>query len=412
MPNNLHDSTLILKLFKFILLYNLLLNFFDCNRSVLPSTSVNNTVTTFTQLSIILKLIKWNLIVLIEDPVIIHHIHEPLILVINTCKNLALNILFICSWLLKFLKNLFLFLRKLSDLLLLLFCQAVIVAEVPVVGSPSTWLHDQLLSELFDLHLHLFHLLHIWTIVIFMLILNHLLRLTTFTIFLVSLILLVTSSTFQPIRGQDLVLKTRLFLLGQWLTQNNVMIWTTSYLDRSRLIICLNLYRYIRERKHARNVWSILTQILRSSLRIAWQSLSMLTLQIWAPCIKMVLIRESKAMLEPTINFRDWLNWVLLRWTDLRNLNGIIGRNLITNTKLTLVVHTPGIYITSFRKCDRKLLTHSKISDHWVTCGFTINILTRFSTGLQTSRTLTAGIWNFLILTERHFSRILAYAFP
>ena len=54
MPDYLHDSALVLKLFKLVLLNNFFFDFFDGNCCVLPSSSVDYTVASLRQLSVVL----------------------------------------------------------------------------------------------------------------------------------------------------------------------------------------------------------------------------------------------------------------------------------------------------------------------------------------------------------------------
>lgn len=102
MPNDLHDCAFVLELFQLVLLDNLLLDFFDCNCGILPTTSVDNSVATFRQLAIIMKLVEWDFVVLVEDPVLVHHVHEALVLIHNACSYLLFDILSVCSRLFKF----------------------------------------------------------------------------------------------------------------------------------------------------------------------------------------------------------------------------------------------------------------------------------------------------------------------
>jgi hypothetical protein len=86
-PNNFHDSAFIFEFFEFILLNDFFFNFFDCNGGILPSASVNDSISTFGEFSVVLKLIEWNLVVLVEDAIFLHHVHEPLILIHYASSN-------------------------------------------------------------------------------------------------------------------------------------------------------------------------------------------------------------------------------------------------------------------------------------------------------------------------------------
>lgn len=205
-------------------------------------------------------------------------------------------------------------LRQLPDLQFLLVCEAVVVAEVPVATGSSTRLHNQLLSQLLDLHLHLLHLLDIWTIVIPVLILYHLLlSLSSLPVFLVAqCALLVAACSIEAIGGQDLVLEARLLLLRQRLAQDDVVVGAAGDLDRRSLVVGCYLNGHVREGKYTRIVRSgSLAHVLRGRLRIAQQSFPKLALQVGAPSIELVLVRKHKAMLESAVDFRDRLDWVL-----------------------------------------------------------------------------------------------------
>lgn len=67
MSDDFHDSTFVLELFQFVLLNNLFLDLFDSNYSVLPSASVNYTITTFWEFPVILQILVVDFIISLED---------------------------------------------------------------------------------------------------------------------------------------------------------------------------------------------------------------------------------------------------------------------------------------------------------------------------------------------------------
>lgn len=96
MSDNFHDGTFIFEFFQFVLLNDLFLNLLDSNSSVLPFTSVDDTVAALTQFSVVLKLREWNLVVLMEHSILLHHKSEPSILsVINSYQEFLFNIVFV-----------------------------------------------------------------------------------------------------------------------------------------------------------------------------------------------------------------------------------------------------------------------------------------------------------------------------
>ena len=64
MPDNFHDCAFILEFFEFVLLNDFTLDLLDSYYCVLPSSSVNNTISSFGKLSIIRELLEGNFIVL------------------------------------------------------------------------------------------------------------------------------------------------------------------------------------------------------------------------------------------------------------------------------------------------------------------------------------------------------------
>ena len=90
------------------------------------------------------------------------------------------------------------------------------------------------------------------------------------------------------------------------------MVGAAGDLDRRRLVVSCDLDWHVREGKHARIVRSgRLSHVLRSCLRITQQSFPKLTLQIGAPSIELILVREHKAVLEPAVDLRNRLDGML-----------------------------------------------------------------------------------------------------
>ena len=66
MPDDLHDSALILELFQLVLLDDLALDLLDGNNRVLPAAPVHDSITSLGELSVVRDLIEWDLVVLDE----------------------------------------------------------------------------------------------------------------------------------------------------------------------------------------------------------------------------------------------------------------------------------------------------------------------------------------------------------
>lgn len=180
MPDDLHHSALILELLELVLLDDLLLDFLDGHGGVLPPASVYDTIATFRQLSVIVQLVEWDLIILVEDSVLIHHVHEALVLIHDASSDLLLDVLSVCPRLLKLAEHLPLVLREHTDGLLLLLAEALfqVFAFILIAHSFLRFaarLHDQLLAQALDLGLQLLHLLQIWAVVLSVLVDDHLL---------------------------------------------------------------------------------------------------------------------------------------------------------------------------------------------------------------------------------------------
>ena len=70
-------------------------------------------------------------------------------------------------------------------------------------------------------------------------------------------------------------------------------------------------------------------------------------------------------MFKTTCNFCGCFNWMLRGWTDRWNLYWLVCWNLWSISKLTFVVHAPGIDIPSHWDCNSKLFSHFDLSDLW-----------------------------------------------
>jgi len=174
MPDDLHDGALILELLQLVLLDDFFLDLLDGHRGVLPPTPVDNAVASLGQLSVVLYLVKWDLIVLIEDPVFIHHVHEALVLIHDASPDLFLDVLAIGTRLLKLAQHLLLFLREHTNGLLLFFSEAIFQVFALIFLFLSflrfpTWFHDQFLTQALDLRFELFHLFNMWAVIILVL---------------------------------------------------------------------------------------------------------------------------------------------------------------------------------------------------------------------------------------------------
>jgi hypothetical protein len=201
--NDLHDSALVLELFELVLLYDFLLDFFDGHRCVLPSASIHYTVATLGQLSVVLQLVEWDLVVLVEHTIFIHHVHETLVLVGDASANFLANILLVGSRLFELAEHLALLLAETAYGLLLLLGKALLKIFTVILALFSTWFHDDLLTKALDLRLQLLHLIQVWAIFISMLVDHHLGAL--------SLGLLTNNS----VRCHDLIVEIRTLLLGK-----------------------------------------------------------------------------------------------------------------------------------------------------------------------------------------------------
>ena len=134
-PDDFHHCTFIFEFLKFILFNNLLFDFFDGHCGELPSSSVYDSIASFGQLSVIMELVKWDLIVLVEDSVVVHHVHKALVLIHDACSDLLLDVLLVGSRLLKLAEHFPLVLREHSDGLLLFFAEAFLQVITSIIIS-------------------------------------------------------------------------------------------------------------------------------------------------------------------------------------------------------------------------------------------------------------------------------------
>jgi hypothetical protein len=69
-------------------------------------------------------------------------------------------------------------------------------------------------------------------------------------------------------------------------------------------------------------------------------------------------------VLEAASDLGRWFNRVLSGWSNRRDLVGLIGWYLISVSKLSLIVHAPGIDVSSLRQRDGKLFSHLDIENN------------------------------------------------
>ena len=104
MTDDLHNGALVFEFLQFVLLDNLTLDLLDGDDRVLPSTSVDNTVSAFGQLTIVAQLIERDLVVLDERPSFVRDVSaaSSILLVLDQgLFELALEVLGVGSSLLK-----------------------------------------------------------------------------------------------------------------------------------------------------------------------------------------------------------------------------------------------------------------------------------------------------------------------
>ena len=122
-----HHSALILELLKLVLFNDLLLDFLDGHGGVLPPAPVHNTVATLRQLSVVVQLVERDLIVLVEDSVLVHHVHKALVLIHDASSDLLLDVLSVCPGLLELADYLPLVLNEYVDGLVFLLDHVLFV---------------------------------------------------------------------------------------------------------------------------------------------------------------------------------------------------------------------------------------------------------------------------------------------
>ena len=94
MSNDLHHSTLILELLQLVLLNNFLLNLFYCYHCVFPSSTIDNTITTFRDLLIQVYIVEVDFVVGLEDPTLSQS-HYLLLLLHEELPDLLFDVLFV-----------------------------------------------------------------------------------------------------------------------------------------------------------------------------------------------------------------------------------------------------------------------------------------------------------------------------
>jgi len=127
MADDFHHCAFVLELVELVLFNDFFLDLLNCDRRVLPPTTVDDTVATLRQLPVELELFEGDLVVLDVHSILIHHVHKSLVLTHDKGTNLALDELSVGTCLLELTENLAMVLAQHFDELLLFISEVVFI---------------------------------------------------------------------------------------------------------------------------------------------------------------------------------------------------------------------------------------------------------------------------------------------